>query len=639
MSLEVKALNSRTRLSLSTPNTAHEFHINELRRSASKKKWIFDIVTDTDNPWISMKLKDSRNRVYTVEIFDRFYTKLQCSCQKFLMDEANYCLHTGAIDNLRGNRRVYQTTQQIPDFVQFWGIFDRMMNRLPISLKGHKGAYFSYFNTLEGRVETIGSGKAEPVKSVTIQTIERYSTRRVATPQVELPDPDDAGLLDGINLYDYQQNVFQKMLRAKRAICSMSMGAGKTLTTIACYKWILKNVNPDARCLIIAPKSLRLQWGSELERSIHETATQVTKVEHLQRDCKVFIATYQYFTRNVDKFLDQQYDLIVADEIQFVRNADTKTWKAISKIRSPYFYGLSGTVIENRLDDLFSIMQIVNPGLLGPRWRFNERFQNLTTISRNKILYKGVKNLDILQDRLRDHVFSYSNLKLPGIQYHTIDSDLSATEMNYHDDNMEQAKVLIAKSLNGNASHFDHLRIQALLLKARQACNGEELITKEQSRYPSSKVQKFLELVQEVCVQKNEKLVVFSEWTEMLAICQRFLPANIKYVSYTGDQTPKKRAANLEKFQNDPDCKIFFSSDAGGVGLDGLQLVSCHVIHLELPWNPSRLDQRTGRLYRLQQTKPVNCYYLVSNGGIERNILSLLSEKREVRISTLADLV
>ena len=125
----------------------------------------------------------------------------------------------------------------------------------------------------------------------------------------------------------------------------------------------------------------------------------------------------------------------------------------------------------------------------------------------------------------------------------------------------------------------------------------------------------------------------------MLDICKRDLNGLVDYATYTGKETPKQRVAAVTKFQTDPDCKIFFSSDAGGVGLDGLQLASCNIVHLELPWNPSKLDQRTGRVYRLLQTKPVSCFYLVSDGGIETQIAGLLTSKREIRELTLKELV
>lgn len=412
-----------------------------------------------------------------------------------------------------------------------------------------------------------------------------------------------------------------------------------TITTIACYAWMLKNEKPRVRLLVICPKSLRLQWEGEIKRVMGLDSIQVAKPEDLAKQDDIFITTYQYYTRHVDEFAKYSFDCVVADEIQFVKNADTKTWKAINKVKSDCFYGLSGTVIENRLDDLFSIMEIIDPGYLGPKWKFDDTYQNLLILTNTKILYKGVKNVKALQNELKDRVFSYDNLVLPPITYTTIDTVLSKTERASHDNYLEEAKKLIAKSLSGPVSMGDRMMIQAFLLKARQSCNGEELLTKSQNNKLSSKVQQFLKLVNDICIKQNEKLVVFSEWTQMLDICKRDLNGLVGFTTYTGKETPKQRVAAVTKFQTDPDCKIFFSSDAGGVGLDGLQLAACNIVHLELPWNPSKLDQRTGRVYRLLQTKPVSCWYLVSDGGIEVQIAGLLTSKREIRELTLKELV
>lgn len=415
-----------------------------------------------------------------------------------------------------------------------------------------------------------------------------------------------------------------------------------TLTTICCYSWIRKNAKSNPKLLVVCPKSLRLQWQSEIKRAIGIESIQVTKPTDLQKSGDIFIVTYQYFTRHAEVFSKAHFDCVVADEIQFVKNADTKTWKAMSKIKSEYFYGLSGTVIENRLDDLYHIMEIVSPGFLGPKWKFDDKYQNLISISKAKILYKGAKNIPALQAELKDYVFSYDQLALPKITHTTINTVLTQSEISAHDEFMEKAKELIAKSLNGGGLPHERLLIQAYLLKARQACNGEELLTKNPSSNPSSKIKEFLKLVDDVCIKRNEKLVVFSEWTEMLDICKRHLSqkfgASLGWVNYTGKETPKQRAAALTKFQTDPKCMLFFASEAGGVGLDGLQLVAWNVVHLELPWNPSRLDQRTGRVYRLLQKNPVNVFCLVSNGGIEKQISKLLTEKREVRELTLKEL-
>lgn len=637
MFITIRPVPSNKNLSLSEPADAIQFRHNELRVHAAKKRWVLEKV-DTDTPWLTIKFTDSRDNVNHLEVFNKTFSKFQCTCGQFISDESNFCLHAAAFDNLCKNRSKF-SGRDTSEFRSFFQQIDRSLSLLPDHLNGYRNIRFETYDAYRKRIVATGSNSLTPVKSVTVAANERRNRRNVDNNIVSMFNPSDEGLLATMELFPYQKNIFAKMVAAKRAVCSMVMGAGKTITTIACYSWIRKYDKPNARLLVIAPKSLRLQWANEIKRELNLDSTQIMRPEDLSRDTSVFVTTYQWYARNYELFQQYNFDVLVADEIQYVKNSESKTWKALSKIKSEYFYGLSGTVIENRLDDLYSIMQIVAPGALGPKWRFDSDFQNLNLINRNRIIYSGIKNVEKLHERLENYIFSYNSLNLPNITYHTIDTELSDTEMSLHNEYMERAKTIIARSLNGSPNPSDKMIIQSLLLKARQACNSEELLTKDNTSAPSTKILAFLDLVNQICVRANQKLVVFSEWTEMLSICKRFLPRGIGYVSYTGAQSAEKRASNLARFQNDPDCKIFFSSDAGGVGLDGLQLVSNNIVHLELPWNPSRLDQRTARVWRIRQTKPVNCYYIVSNGQIEKNIQELLATKRNIRNSTLSALV
>ncbi|MFA6049857.1 MAG: DEAD/DEAH box helicase [Candidatus Paceibacterota bacterium] len=640
MKIQIKAIDRKNnKLVVPKPVNAVQFRKNELSQQAAGRKFAITLLPAVPNiPWVQMEVIDGRKKKYTVEVFDRFSVKCQCSCTDFIEDQSNYCVHIAAVDNVKNNQVIF--TRHDTKVLPWCSAYRHRILNLPFSFSGYRNPKFTYYDASTGQISSYGGSLPGAVDSSAVTTLKKIKAINVATTAkyALATEPDDAGLLQTVSLYDYQKVIFAKMVKARRAICSMTMGSGKTITTICCYAWMKQNIKPDARLLVVCPKSLRLQWGSEIARVIGQTSIQVTKVADLAKPGNIFITTYQYFTRHADEFAKQTYDCVVVDEIQFVKNSDTKTWKAISKVKSDFFYGLSGTVIENRLDDLYSIMEIINPGHLGPKWKFDEKFQNLVSLTKSKILYKGVKNVAVLQNELREHVFSYDQLVLPNITHTTIDTILTKSEESFHDKYMEEAKKLIAKSLSGGASMGERMMIQAFLLKARQACNGEELLTKNPSRNASSKVGKLLDLVDQVCITNNEKLVVFSEWTEMLDICKRFVGTKVGYVSYTGKETPKQRAAAVEKFQKDPSCMIFFSSEAGGVGLDGLQLAAWNIVHLELPWNPSRLDQRTGRVYRLLQKKDVNVYYLISNGGIEKQIEKLLTDKREIRELTLKDL-
>lgn len=641
MKIQIKPLDRKTdRLFLRKPSTAQQFRKNELLQVAAGRSFVLDLATKSSGkPWVEIEVTDGRKHKFHVEVLDRFVTKYQCSCEDFVLDESGCCAHVAAIENVRANQAAYK--KQDPGVGNWCSRMNQQVMMLPFSLSGFKNPKFVFYDASAKQEVSYGGNLPGSIATVAVSTARRLRAQRIATQSnTSLPDQDDADLLREVSLYDYQKIVFNNMVKAKRAICSMTMGSGKTLVSLACYSWVRKTVKPNARLLVVCPKSLRLQWAGEIQRVLDMPSVQVMKTTDLENKTKgdVFIATYQFFTRHCEEFAKQEYDCVVVDEVQFVKNNETKTWKAISKVRSEYFYGLSGTVIENRLDDLYSIMEIIDPGRLGPKWKFDDKFQNLLVMSKTKALYKGVKNLPELRKELQNHVFSYDDLVLPKITHNYVRTTLSHAEQTTHDGYMEEARKLIAKVLNGSGRPQDRLLIQAFLLKARQACNGDELLTKKPSVRPSSKIREFLNIVDEVCVQNDEKLVVFSEWTEMLDICKRFLGGSVGYVSYTGAESTKQRQAALTKFQKDPDCKIFFSSDAGGVGLDGLQLVCSNVLHSELPWNPSRLDQRTGRVYRLLQKKDVSVYYLISNGAIELQIQKLLTEKREIRTLTLKDL-
>ena len=419
-----------------------------------------------------------------------------------------------------------------------------------------------------------------------------------------------------------------------------------TLTAIGSFSY-LKNSNSSISMLVVCPKSLKLQWEQEINR-VFEKDSVATYVINKKSDIAAFytevrpkaaMITYQSINRYLDEFIKHgKVDVVIADEIQVVRNNETKVWKSLSKIQSEYFFGLSGTVIENRLDDLYNVMEIVNPGLLGPKWRFDYTYQNLKGITKTKILYSGVKNVEALKQKLSGCVFGYDKVDLPEKQHFTTYVDLDKKCRTKHDEFLFEADKLISKSLNTELTFGEKAMLQAYMLKARQCCNSEELISKRQPKDQPMKIIEFLELVKKVCIDKNEKLVVFSEWTQMLDILAR--EVNIAYgfvgsVLYTGEKSAKQRQTALKQFQADISCKIFFSSDVGGVGLDGLQLVCHNMLHFELPWNPAKLDQRTGRIHRILQKNPVNIYQLVANDSIEQRIESLLTSKRDIRTQTL----
>jgi SNF2 family DNA or RNA helicase len=279
-------------------------------------------------------------------------------------------------------------------------------------------------------------------------------------------------------------------------------------------------------------------------------------------------------------------------------------------------------------------MDVIAPGSLGPKWKFNDQFQNVISVNRKVLIFSGLKNIEQLHEKIKGRVFGYDKLQLPPIAHVYKSVSMSPAQKAQHDDYYDNAQRLLAKSLSSGLSHSEKMLLQSLLLKARQACNALDLLTKQPER-PSVKTQEILSDVKQL-IADGHKIVLFSQWTEYLDLLHReFAKLGIGCVFFTGRETERQRAKSLDSFANNSKINVFLASDAGGVGVDGLQMSADVVIHTELPWNPARLDQRTGRVHRLGQSKPVQAFYYYASGTIEEKMLQVLQGKRDIRTLSL----
>lgn len=606
------------------PRTAADVEINNIVAHALTMQYDV-VITNMNFDIIEIELVEANKHRNTVQIFTN---DLQvCSCEQYHKVGVGYCKHIAVIDAMSKHPSTMDER-----------LFAKTLLRSKSKLNKFKSIKYVIYDSFKGANVALGAGPTEK-KAVSCATNERYLATLSSlgsTTKITLPSPYI--IKDGISLYDYQHDILENMLTAKRAVCSMVMGAGKTLTSIAG----LKHLGVDSmKVLIVCPKSILKQWANEIKRVLGVDAFQITS-QNVNTFTDIYetgvgIITYQTMVRNIDKLAATTYSMVIADEIQYIKNEESKTWNALKCVRSEYFWGLSGTVIENRLDDLYNIMQIIGPGLLGPKWKFDSRFKKLGSIHRKKVLYQNeIQNIAELRTLISNNIFSYDKISLPKIFHHKYLVGMDPGARATHDEFVEKANTLISKSLNMELSHFEKLLIQSYLLKARQACNSVELINKVVAPR-GEKIKNILGVIKQVCLSQNEKLVIFSEWTEMLGIIERelLLDMSIGYVKFDGSMTAKARMNAIEKFKSDPLCMIFFSSDAGGIGIDGLQLVCNNMLHVELPWNPAKIDQRNGRLHRLMQTKDVNIHYMITSNSIEEKMSGLLDQKRKVRLDAL----
>lgn len=437
-------------------------------------------------------------------------------------------------------------------------------------------------------------------------------------------------------LFPYQQAGALHLVGAGRALLADDMGLGKTVQAIAAAE-ILRARGEAAQVLIVTVASLKHQWAREIERFTGQRAVVVSggpraRRQALETDAPYKILNYEQTWRELSLIEALGPDVLILDEAQRAKNFRTKTASTLRAIPSRFAFVLTGTPVENRLDDLYSLMQLIDPAIFGPLWRFNLDFHSQT--DRGKIV--GYKNLAALRQRIAGVVLRRRKeevlTQLPPLteqtRYAPLTREQRAIERGYRAD----AAVLLKIAERRSLTKEEQDRLMMLLLKARQACNALELCDPERSASP--KLDEFEDLMTEIAAQGASKVVVFSEWVEMLKLASaRLEQLEIGHLMLHGGVPSEHRPALLDRFREAPEVRVLLSTDAGGVGLN-LQAAT-YVVHLDLPWNPGKLDQRTARAHRLGQTRGVSVIYLVAEDGIERGIEGTLAGKRAVRSAAL----
>lgn len=430
-------------------------------------------------------------------------------------------------------------------------------------------------------------------------------------------------------LYPYQKEGIRFAIKTGKTIIADEMGLGKTIQAIGCAEFMRKE-NLISSVLIVCPTSLKYQWKKEIERF---TGCQSVVIEgnHLRRkkmyDDSTFykIVSYNSICNDVKILRHMSTDFMIMDEAQRLKNWNTQVAQAMRRIHADYMVVLSGTPLENKLQELYSIVQIVNPFLLGP---LHEFIADTTVLSPSGQII-GYKNLNEIGERLKGVMIrrrkSDVKLQLPSRMDSIRFVPMTKEQAGMHDEFHSVVSQIVTK---WNKTHFlsekDRKRLLLLLSQMRMVCDST-FILDQRSRH-DTKIDELMHMVEDMIENGDDKMVVFSQWERMTRlVCQELEKRGIMYANLNGSVPSEKRKQLMDDFTSNPDCRIFVSTDAGSTGLN-LQVASV-LVNLDLPWNPAVLEQRIARIYRIGQTKSVQVFNMVAERTIEERMLSTLNFK------------
>lgn len=436
-------------------------------------------------------------------------------------------------------------------------------------------------------------------------------------------------LVKGIIPYPYQVEGMEFAARAGRCLIADEMGLGKTLQAIGTAS-LLHREGFVGSVLIVCPTSLKYQWQKEIKKFCGKDAlvieglqTQRTKMYDAPQLFK--IVSYNALSNDMKILKEIAVDMLVMDEVQRLKNWNTQIAKGVRRIKADYKVILSGTPLENKLEELYSVVQLVDQYSLGPYYEFRDN--HIMTNTTGKVI--GYKNLNEVGQSL-SHLLKRRRkcdvaLQLPERMDKNLFVPMTKEQMVIHDELKGNVARLVFKWKKMHyLSDTDRRRLLLMLSQMRMVCDSTYILD-QQSRN-DTKVDEAVNIINSVVENGNDKVVIFSQWERMTRlVAQELEKAGVGYEYLYGGVPSAKRKELMDNFNDNPDARVFISTDAGCTGLN-LQTAS-YLINLDLPWNPAILEQRIGRIYRIGQRNNIQVINLVSMGTIEEQMLAKLQFK------------
>ena len=421
-------------------------------------------------------------------------------------------------------------------------------------------------------------------------------------------------------------------------ILADDMGLGKTLQALALIQKA-KEKNKKAPNLVICPTSVVFNWENEIEKfapGLSCLKLSGTERKELFKEIPkydVVITSYALVRRDIAKLKKHEFRYVILDESQNIKNADSITAQSVKQLNCRHKLALSGTPIENRLEELWSIFDFLMPGFLFDKNEFNYRYVTPIMEREDKTVEKRLKSqiYPFILRRMKRDVAKDLPDKIENVAY----CELTPEQKDFYMEVMDSTREELFKSIEEKGIEKSRMSIFSALLRLRQICCHPRLYDKENIKgiKDSGKFEQLKSMLEEIISEKH-RVLLFSQFVDMLDIIKEWLTKEgIKHEYLTG--STKDRQEVVERFNSDPTIPIFLISlKAGGTGLN--LTGADYVIHYDPWWNPAVEDQATDRAYRIGQTKKVFVYRMITKGTVEEKIQKLKSRKRDLVDSVIS---